>query len=64
MTTDGTTMEEDPSWSPDGQSIMYTRDQDGRRERRIVEVESLSDRELPGHGTVCHSPQWVAQRMP
>jgi type II secretory pathway predicted ATPase ExeA len=63
VTTGGSTIAEDPTWAPDGQAIMYTREHDGRRERRIVRVENQEDRELPGHGAVCHSPQWVAQQV-
>lgn len=55
------TIEETPSWAPDGQSIMYTRVRDSIRERRIIRADGRDDRELPGHGPVCYSPQWVAQ---
>ncbi len=55
------TIEETPSWAPDGQSIMYTRVRNGIRERRIIRADGRADRELPGHGPVCYSPQWVAQ---
>jgi len=61
VTTGGSTIEETPTWSPDGRSILYTRVQNGIRERRIVDIEGRNDRELPGHGQVCYSPQWVAQ---
>ena len=61
MTTEGQTIEEAPTWAPDGQSIMYTRSHNGMRERRIVRIDGKSDRVLPRHGSVCYSPQWVAQ---
>ena len=62
VTQGGSTVEESPSWAPDGQSIMYTRVHNGTRERRIMRVDGTEDRELPGHGPVCYSPQWVALR--
>ncbi|MDH3601246.1 MAG: hypothetical protein OEU26_16640, partial [Candidatus Tectomicrobia bacterium] len=62
VTQGGSTIEESPSWAPDGQSIMYTRVHNGTRERRIVRADGTEDRELPGHGPVCYSPQWVALR--
>jgi type II secretory pathway predicted ATPase ExeA len=63
VTQGGNAIEESPSWAPDGQSIMYTRLHNGTRERRIVRVDGTEDRELPGHGSVCYSPQWVDLRM-
>jgi len=63
VTQGGSAIEESPSWAPDGQSIMYTRLHHGTRERRIVRVDGTEDRELPGHGSVCYSPQWVDLRM-
>lgn len=61
LTTDGSVSEEAPTWAPDGQSIMYTRVHGGVRERRIVRVDGQDNRLLPGHGSVCYSPQWVAR---
>ena len=61
VTIGGSTIEEAPTWSPDGRSILYTRVYHGMRQRRIVDLEGNDDRELPGHGQVCYSPQWVAQ---
>ncbi len=61
VTIGGSTIEDAPTWSPDGQSILYTRVHNGIRERRIVDIDGRNDRELPGHGQVCYSPQWVAQ---
>jgi len=63
VTQGGSVIEESPSWAPDGQSIMYTRGDNGTRERRIVRADGTEDRELPGHGSVCYSPQWVDLRM-
>jgi Tol biopolymer transport system component/type II secretory pathway predicted ATPase ExeA len=61
VTMGGSTIEEAPTWSPDGRSILYTRVYHGMRQRRIVALEGNDDRELPGHGQVCYAPQWVAQ---
>jgi TolB protein len=61
ITTGGSAVEESPTWSPDGRSILYTRVHNDIRQRRIVDIEGHSDRELPGQGQVCYSPQWVAQ---
>ncbi len=61
VTIGGSTIEDAPTWSPDGQSILYTRVRNGIRERRIVDIQGQNDRELPGHGQVCYSPQWVTQ---
>jgi TolB protein len=63
VTQGGSAIEESPSWAPDGQSIMYTRVRNGTRERRIVRVDGTDDHELPGHGAVCYSPQWVSLHM-
>ena len=63
VTHGGSAVEEPPSWAPDGQSIMYTQVHNGNRERRIVQADGTEDRELPGHGPVCYSPQWVALRV-
>lgn len=63
VTQGGSVIEESPSWAPDGQSIMYTRVHNGTRERRIVRVDGTEDRELPGHSSICYSPQWVDLRM-
>jgi len=63
VTQGGSVIEESPSWAPDGQSIMYTRGDNGTRERRIVRADGTEDHELPGHGSVCYSPQWVDLRM-
>ncbi|WP_179137170.1 AAA family ATPase [Candidatus Entotheonella palauensis] len=61
VTIGGSTIEDAPAWSPDGRAILYTRVRNGIRERRIVDRDGRHDRELPGHGQVCYSPQWVAQ---
>ncbi len=61
VTIGGSTIEDAPTWSPDGRAILYTRVHAGIRERRIVDMSGHNDRELPGHGQVCYSPQWVAQ---
>ncbi len=61
VTIGGSTIEDAPTWSPDGRAILYTRVHDGIRQRRIVDIDGRNDRELPGHGQVCYSPQWVAQ---
>ncbi|HEY7711496.1 MAG TPA: AAA family ATPase [Candidatus Entotheonella sp.] len=63
VTQSGSVIEESPSWAPDGQSIMYTQVHNGTRERRIVRVDGTEDRELPGHSSICYSPQWVDLRM-
>lgn len=61
VTIGGSTIEDAPTWSPDGRSILYTRVHNGIRERRIIDLDGRNDRALPGHGQVCYSPQWVAQ---
>ncbi len=61
VTIGGSTIEDAPTWSPDGRAILYTRVYDGIRERRIVGIDGRNDRELPGHGQLCYSPQWMAQ---
>ncbi len=61
VTINGSTIEDAPTWSPDGQTILYTRVRNGIRERRVVDIYGQNDRELPGHGQVCYSPQWVTQ---
>ncbi|ETW96432.1 MAG: hypothetical protein ETSY1_26650 [Candidatus Entotheonella factor] len=61
VTIGGSTIEDAPTWSPDGRTILYTRVHNGIRERRVVDMDGRNDRELPGHGQVCYSPQWVAQ---
>jgi TolB protein len=63
VTQVGSTVEESPSWAPDGQSIMYTRVHNDTRERRIVQADGTEDRALPSQGPACYSPQWVAMRM-
>jgi TolB protein len=63
VTQSGSVIEESPSWAPDGQSIMYTQVHNGMHERRIVRVDGTEDRELPGHSSVCYSPQWVDLHM-
>lgn len=62
VTQDGHVVEEAPTWSPDGQSIMYTRTDNGNRQRRVARIDGSSNRELPGHGSTCYAPQWVASR--
>jgi hypothetical protein len=61
VTIGGSTIEDAPTWSPDGRAILYTRVHGDIRQRRIVDLDGHRDRELPGHGQMCHSPQWVAQ---
>ena len=60
LTIGGSSVEDAPTWSPDGRSILYTRVYNDIRERRIVDLDGGNDRELPGHGQVCYAPQWVA----
>jgi TolB protein len=61
VTIGGSTIEDAPTWSPDGRAILYTRVRGDIRQRRIVDLDGHHDRELPGHGKMCYSPQWVAQ---
>jgi TolB protein len=61
VTIGGSTIEDAPTWSPDGRAILYTRVHGDIRQRRIVDLDGHHDRELPGHGKMCYSPQWVAQ---
>lgn len=55
---------EPPVWAPNGRFLMYTRIRDGVQERRLVGVDGQENRLLASPNSICHSPQWVAQRLP
>ena len=61
LTHAGGILEEAPTWSPDGQAILYTRLHHGARQRRIVTRDGGHDQAWPGHGRVCYATQWVAR---
>jgi TolB protein len=62
--THGEVVDEPPVWAPDGRFLMYTHIHDGVQERRLVGIDGQENRVLASPSSLCHSPQWVAQRLP
>ena len=57
--TDGTLASEEPSWAPDGQSIVYVSVEDGSQALYVINVAGGEPRQLTEHLALDFSPAWA-----
>ena len=55
--------DEEPRWSPDGQSIAYVSRESGDKEIRVIDREGLEDRRLTANPGLDASPRWSQERQ-